>query len=57
MEIRIIAQKGKSYFKKKDSTLGSIMTETKETYFPLLELMLKELENETKNTQTRSEQI
>lgn len=57
MEIRIIAQKGKSDFKKKDSTLGSIMTETKETYFPLLELMLKELENETKNTQTRSEKL
>lgn len=53
MEIRIIAKKGKSDFKKKASTLGSIMTETKETYFPLLELMLKELKKEQE--QMRSE--
>lgn len=54
MEIRIIAKKDKSVFKRKDSTLGTIMTETKETYFPLFELILKELKNEQE--QMRSEQ-
>ena len=54
MEIRIIAKKTRTDLEKKDSTFGSIMTETKETYFPLLELMLKELKSEQE--QMRSEQ-
>ncbi len=57
MEIRIVARKSKSNFKKKNSTLGSIKPVSKERFFPLFELMMKELETEqTKNEQRSIEQ-
>lgn len=50
MEIRIKAVKQKLAYEKTDSTLGLIMKENKERFFPLFELMLKEInDNQIKN--------
>lgn len=55
MEIKITAVKQKSAYQKTDSALGSIKTVTTERYFPLFELMMKELQNNQMKNQQRSE--
>lgn len=55
MEIKITAVKQKSTYTKTDSTLGSTKTSTEEKYFPLFELMMKELKNNQMKNIQRSE--
>lgn len=49
MEIRLKAVKQKSFYQITDSTLGSIMHEDDKRFFPLFELIMKEIENEQIN--------
>ena len=49
MEIRITAKQEKSNFTQKGSVVTNFKEKSKERYFPLLELMVKELENQMRN--------
>lgn len=55
MEIKITAVKQKSAYLKADSTLGSLKAASVDRYFPLFELMRKELQNNQEKNQQRSE--
>lgn len=55
MEIKITAVKQKSTYQKTDSALGSIKAVNAERYFPLFELMMKELQNNQMKNKQRSE--
>lgn len=55
MEIKITAVKQKSAFQKTDSALVSTKAANAERYFPLFELMMKELLNKQIKKQQRSE--
>ncbi len=53
MEIKITAVKQKSAYLKADSTLGTRKEASVNKYFPLFELMRKELQNNQEKNQDR----